>query len=787
MDENKTPSVPEQTTKAVAQTKNTKEKKKIAAKKLPRNLKKSYTKRQLAKKLLSKIFIPKDREFVALQFVEDKDYSEKLAKKAAEITLKGKKARVKQGKLHIPQTIEYDKKDFNRLKAIGKQIRKQKGILRLLPLTACAILIVSIILFVTLAKNPLAKMAIIQGLQSMAGAKAEIGSVDIGIFDSRITINKMTVANKNKPMTNVFSAEKLEIDFNLLQLLKGRFVSENIEISGMAFGTERQTSGELPVVEAKPKKEDSELVKNIKAKQSDALEHTKSNVSNIFTVFDPQIILNDTFEQLQIPDAAKNVQVELERIIPVWKERPAEIGESVASFAKNTQAVIEYDYKAIENLSDLEDSFATLGAAIEDGIALSRTIEKTVNDLQIESKMIQNMVQTTVDAIKHDTNFVATKIEEISDFTIDDGINYISDSLQIAVLDTLDTYYPYIEDILELIEKPQETAAPVEPEKKQSVARMSGRTIDYAYDVYPSFLIERIFAGGPGFEAGIVDISNNPDKWGKPVSFNGLLEEEKAIGGVNRTHKAEIVVDARSISEAPLVFIEYDGSGYALSLGTSTNVPGIPSLTSTSTIIGTITGDWDGSVTVGARLNMNEVFMDIAAFEPDFIYRIYRNALNSIKDMTLALQIGFYPKTGIALDLDTDVDKQFISALKLGISQELNEIKKQIEAEIKVKLEKYIALFDKLLAEFKEIEKKINAHEQRLADLRVQLEQRNGETKKRLEDAANAAIEEAKEQLTEAAEEAVDELKEKAAEQAEEAAKELKDKATEALRGLFGR
>ena len=186
--------------------------------------KKTYTEKSLEKKLLKKLYIPADREFVAAQFSADEE---------------------DPAKLRIHRT-EYDAKDFKRLKILSKQIKRQKGRINLVPLAAVAAVVVGVVLAVLMFKDPLAKRALTAGLQKITGAKVDIASVHVGILDASVTVRGLAAADKNAPMKNVFEAQKIQLDFNLTQLLKKRFVCQNLEVSGMAFGTDRKTSGELP-------------------------------------------------------------------------------------------------------------------------------------------------------------------------------------------------------------------------------------------------------------------------------------------------------------------------------------------------------------------------------------------------------------------------------------------------------------------------------------------------------------------------------------------------------------
>ena len=115
-----------------------KEQKKIPSKKLPSIFKKTYTEKSLEKKLLKKLYIPADREFVASQFSPDeKD----------------------PAKRRIVRT-EYDVKDFKRLKILCKQIKRQRGRFNAVPFVAVVSFVAAVVLVVLIFKDPLAKRAL---------------------------------------------------------------------------------------------------------------------------------------------------------------------------------------------------------------------------------------------------------------------------------------------------------------------------------------------------------------------------------------------------------------------------------------------------------------------------------------------------------------------------------------------------------------------------------------------------------------------------------------------------
>ena len=103
---------------------------------------------------------------------------------------------------------------------------------------------------------------------------------------------------------------------------------QNLEVSGMAFGTERKTSGELPAAVKKTKKEkardkdDGKTTLLIKERQKDALEQSKKIVSSMFESLNPQNFLDNALKQLQTPAASQKAQETVAQIVATWEKRP---------------------------------------------------------------------------------------------------------------------------------------------------------------------------------------------------------------------------------------------------------------------------------------------------------------------------------------------------------------------------------------------------------------------------------------------------------------------------------
>ena len=204
-----------------------KDRKIFPKKKLPKVFRKAYSERTLKRRIIKAIAIPRDKAFLQKIFVKDGD-----AKKA--------------GKFAVADSALFSKREIARLRSLAKDIESRKGRFMLLPFAAVIAFIALLVSTFTAIKNPLLKKVMTSAAQGAVGAKVDIGSVNLRILDASLTIKDVAVGNKDSVMKNIVQFDKLELNFNPAQALRGKFDAENLEVSGIALNTDRTVSCELP-------------------------------------------------------------------------------------------------------------------------------------------------------------------------------------------------------------------------------------------------------------------------------------------------------------------------------------------------------------------------------------------------------------------------------------------------------------------------------------------------------------------------------------------------------------
>lgn len=99
------------------------------------------------------------------------------------------------------------------------------------------------------AAAPLIKYSIETFGSQAANAKVEVEDINLTFDPFGIEIQGLQVANAEKPLENLIQFERAVADIELLPLLLGKGIVNEVALTGVAFSTARQTSGALERVD----------------------------------------------------------------------------------------------------------------------------------------------------------------------------------------------------------------------------------------------------------------------------------------------------------------------------------------------------------------------------------------------------------------------------------------------------------------------------------------------------------------------------------------------------------
>ncbi len=734
-------------------------------KKLPRMLKKKYSPRKLNRKVLRRIYIPSDRDLISGLFLPV--------------------ANSKKERLAIPDDRLFTKQELVRLKALSKEIRRQKGRIKFMPLIAVAGVLVVMVSAVLIFKDPLIKRGLRSVMQSIFGARVDIAYLHLGILDSNFTIRGLEVANRNNTMKNLFEIGNLTVDFDLLQLLKKRFVADEMSVTDVRVNTDRETDGALPADYAQTSR-----LERLKTQVADftlaRVDVLEGSVADIFAQYNPETLINNFYSQLSTPELVKEVEAQMSVLIPAWTEVPDQLTASVSKLIADGQAVADFDWGGIQSdPAKIRDGIASVKTAVDSATALYNETEQTMNMLRRDVDTVQALVERTTAAVTADFNLVSGEINKIASFSLkEDGMAILTTSFEKILADQFGRYYPTFQELLVLAQdlsakaaakKAQEAQLPKE-EEKPAIQRYEGRNIEYSVDNIPSFLVKRMHGSGAdgsfSLSLDLNDISSDMDKWGRPASLSGV------VGHGAMTDSFSGVLDMRQARPGDLVELEYSGTGYTVDMRVPEGeaIPGVPAGIGTGHFNARITANETGRFSVGGSITLDPVSFTAAAFEPAFAYDLYSRALAMFTSVQAGITLAYSNESGLSLDVDSDIDQRFVEVLTQLFNEELARIKAEAVARVRTVLEENISKVTEQFGDFDDIKARMEQQQARLESYREELERRRREGEERLNAAMNAAVDAAKDAAQKAAEDA-----------AQKAVEAARDAAADALKGLFGR
>lgn len=601
-----------------------------------------------------------------------------------------------------------------------------KGRIRIVRIALCAALIAAVVTTVNAGKNPLVRKIMTVSLQNIFQAKADIGYVNLKIFDSSLTIREIAVADKEKPMENLFEIENVVLDFDMRQLLKGKFVTEKGEMTGITYGTPRKTSGALPenekyILERAVKKK-FEVKKDAVLKALS--EKAQADVTSILGTYNPETFMEETLDSLKTPEMKDEILNRMETIVENWENRIDETKKEIELFEERIEKLSETDMddgltpaKIVELIKDVKNM-------VDSVKALRDQAEEIQLQFTGDTESIQKLAHDFSSSVQHDSDLVRNKIKEIKIPDIKDGEKFISGYLDTVCVELLGKWYPVFLDGIEAAREFQQSGKTIKlPEKKKEpkklVVRAEGRNVAYSRDL-PSFLIRELTLGGNSpdgkfaVEGTIRNISNNADLLDMPVTGKMALARDSYRENISFTG------DFRSRPEKNMLDISFDGGSYPVKM----EADDVISMEGAGKARAEITCGTGGRTEARGAVSLSQVMLVPEKFEPDFIFDLYSDVLAEIKSAEIGITFAFDPEKDLDIDLETDLDRQISDGLRKVMTAEINTMKEKLRSRVDERLAEIREEFNGEMDKYNLMKSRISENIRAIRNLEERLKER---------------------------------------------------------------
>ncbi len=276
---------------------------------------------------------------------------------------------------------ELSKEDQKNLAEIKKIVKKNRGLLRLGRLVVIGVPVVAAAVYMLFFMNPMLTRLLERGLESLFQADAEVIGLDFRPFQPGMSIERIIQGDEQRPMTNLFELDNLELSFEFAALMRGSFVISAAQAENISWGGAREVSAALESSSGNEEIEDSEGSGATEGQALPEGDGVDGDPAALIGNLSAESALEEIRSRVDSPELISDFAAEIELAIPQWENRGEEIGGRVTQLAGEYGALLDRD---IQSISDPQ-ALTALVSELQSGISQS---ERLVSDAQ-------SLVQTT--------------------------------------------------------------------------------------------------------------------------------------------------------------------------------------------------------------------------------------------------------------------------------------------------------------------------------------------------------------------------------------------------------
>jgi uncharacterized protein (TIGR03545 family) len=632
------------------------------------------------------------------------------------------------------------KDDVKKMKNLLTWVKKnRKGPIKVAPLLFAAVVVVAVGAFFTTFANPLLGYAMQKGLEAAFEAKSEVNNLRISLLKFRIAIGGITVANRDKPMTNLFQMGKTEIRLKPEAILRGKVYIEEIRSDTIRFGTERTVSGALP---GKPPRE--------KQKKEVVKVDTPPLVD--LQNFDAMALLNQEYDKLNTPKLYDQAINAYNETLTKWQGQIEGATARVGELRNSAQPLLNLNVNSIRDVETITRTIQDINTMITSVQGAADDATKMVTGIETDINTARQLEQNARTAITDDINHLKSYID------LEGGAAFaaIEPFIRDILSDTAEQYLEYGLIALDVLEQLKDSAASMpktaKPKKEVKVV-FKGRDVNFPIQSYPKFYLGTLASDFTidtwNWAFDLRDVSSNPDLTNKPVSLNlGLTEDG---GSLRRQVAFKGNADFRTNPSERFNAL-VNGSGFPVSLGNQLSQVGINGFKGETAFAVNMSGRTDGGFSTGGDVRISQARL----VDPrGTLAEAADEAIREAGLINLGLQYNHWIGQNDEFKITTNLADLLAQALRRIAQAYLKKAMDEIERVLRERISQYI---DGKFVSKEEVDAlfRIARGDRAAVDtLRNSLNNKRNEFEQRVKNMANEAVQQAKTEATQQGQQAV--------------------------------
>ena len=534
--------------------------------------------------------------------------------------------------------------------------------------------------------------------EEVVGAKVEIDDLQVTFSPLGIKWSKIQVANPQHPWKNLFETGDVHFAMDFNQLLRGKYIVDELTVSGLVIDTQRKSDGSLD-----PDRRKRALLAGDKFTFSKLADDALKNMINYTPLFDVNMLKNG----FNADSLVKKLDMKTLKHVDTLKRRVDELNNQwltvKSDFETQKQKVLELK-KQIEVINpDQLNDVQSISSAIITVDKSIKTFDEIKNLVDNKSVTVKSSIQQTVTSIGQVDDFVKSDFEKLKSMARLPSINKNG----IAQLLVGTEMYKRAQNYLMMADKARTEIKQYQGQPDYEEApRMAGQDIKFPTDkYYPKFWIKKIvITGGTNSTSQIniqatgsaFNISENQKVTGFPttISLEGTANNTRTLkltGLIDRRNKTPIDKFSASLTGVPI-------SNF--NLGKSDFIP-------TTISNGIINSELEISVPgknfdASAKFNLKNIALHFDAEPKNTVEELVQKALSGIREFNVKFRLW---NTGGPFDiaLSTDLDEVLTQRISAVLGEEVaklqSQLKQKFDAVVQTELKKFNDLYKSKLSE----------------------------------------------------------------------------------------
>ena len=468
----------------------------------PKYLRKTYTKEELEKKVLKKLQMPHDKEFLKALFISEK-----------------------RGEWHLKAQL--DKEEKKRLKKIVKEIKKGRGGVKVLPLVILLILIAVAVVFSFFFKNPLAERLLVSSLESLFGATVDVEGVSVTFVPPEFRWDRIAVTDADDLDTNLFEVGETIIGLNGRALLERKVVIDNLVSLDARWGTPRERAGKLIVSETGEEGSNASGAEGEEDKENSLFSPENFETEQTDMIFqaasDPRSFVDDQWDSLKTPALAEDLSDKYQTELDTRKTALNTLRGEASTVVSDGREFLSRDFTRYKSHPD------EIPALVNDANDYYGEVNDLKGDLDSEIKAINSLRRSLLDDKKALDAARKEDMERVTSLIVmpEGGIRGLVDGMVRSYLySLLGDKFLKAEKIARFIKRYREEGEDKAVDEDRP--GRNGRVVSFAAVSWPDFLLRNgvVSASGGGltWDAALNDLAGDPEQWEEPVKAHLLLD-----------------------------------------------------------------------------------------------------------------------------------------------------------------------------------------------------------------------------------------------------------------------